>query len=268
MTYLDDNQTAPIPILTVGIIENLAQRPQMAIEERIDRALQAIGRPPAEIGKFVSKESNLREIDVPEIQKRLLFHAATECGTSREDFGWLLNEMTGAGLIGSANPMHLGHMKSVLALQGLNRLETGGGSLASRTAFVAMWFGSEVTDVCEKGIKPAITEAGYEPMRIDDEEHIDKIVAEIHRGRFVFCDLTCGLGKDSEGQDAAIARGSVCYEAGFAHGLDKPVIWTCREDLIGQAHFDMRQYSMISWKRGEEEKLRDALVNRIRAVIT
>ena len=34
-------------------------------------------------------------------------------------------------------------------------------------------------EVWEKGIRPAITEAGYEPVRVDKQEHVNKIDDEI-----------------------------------------------------------------------------------------
>jgi len=270
---LIDDQTALIPFLTPDIIENCAQQPPLTIEQRIDRALQIIGRPPAEMSKFVLRESNLKEIDDLGIRKRLGFHAATECGASQVDFDWLLDEMAHAGLVRATNSSTVGVTRSVLTLQGLNRLETGGVPVsAPETAFVAMWFGTEVDDVYEKGIKPAIKKAGYKPLRINEKLHTnkidDEIIAEIRRARFLVCDLTCGMGKDSEDTATAIARGSVYYEAGFAKGLDTPVIWTCRKDLIKHAHFDVRQYMMIEWEQGKEEDLKDKLVNLIRAVIT
>ncbi len=268
---LGHGQTAQVPTLNSDIIKSLAKQPPLTIEQRIDRALQVIGRPPAVIDRiFLGKLDQISILD-PDSQQHLLLRAATECGASQQEFLWLLDEMIDAALIKPADTSKAGQTINILTIQGLNRLETGGAPLASRTAFVAMWFDPKVDDAYEKGIKPAIEKAEYKSVRIDDEEHInkidDKIIAEIHRARFVVCDLTCGLGTDSRGQDTAITRGSVYYEAGFAHGLDKPVIWTCREDLINQAHFDVRQYNMIRWQKGKEEALRNALVNRIRAVI-
>jgi hypothetical protein len=61
------------------------------------------------------------------------------------------------------------------------------------------------------------------------------------------------------------ARGGVYYEAGFAHGLNLPVIFTCREDAIGKVHFDTRQYNHIVWETVEE--LRDKLAKRIAATV-
>ena len=70
--------------------------------------------------------------------------------------------------------------------------------------------------------------AGYDPLRIDRVEHVakidDEIVAQIRRSRFVLADFTGH-------------RGGVYFEAGFALGLNLPVIWTCRQDAVDQLHF-------------------------------
>ena len=97
-------------------------------------------------------------------------------------------------------------------------------------------------------------------MRIDQKEHInridDEIIAEIRRSRFLVADFSHGDGG---------ARGGVYYEAGFAHGLDLPVIFTCREDSVETLHFDTEHYNHIVWANPEE--LREKLKNRILAVI-
>ena len=130
----------------------------------------------------------------------------------------------------------------------------------SSLSFVAMWFDDSLTEAYEKGIKPAIEETGYTPLRIDQKEHInkidDEIIAEIRRSRFLVADFTHG----SDG-----ARGGVYYEAGFAHGIELPVIFTCREDAVETLHFDTSHYSHIVWTTPEE--LREKLKNRILAVI-
>ena len=60
-------------------------------------------------------------------------------------------------------------------------------------------------------------------------------------------------------------RGGVYYEAGFAEGLGIDIFWTCREESIGDLHFDTRQYNHIIWTNPAD--LREKLTNRIRAVI-
>lgn len=126
----------------------------------------------------------------------------------------------------------------------------------SKQAFVAMWFNDEMTDAYENGIKRAVFAAGYQPFRVDQHEHTnkidDEIIAQIRRSMFLVADMTGH-------------RGGVYYEAGFAYGLGLPVILTCRKDALDDLHFDIRQYNCIVWETPEQ--LRDALTNRIKAAI-
>lgn len=122
--------------------------------------------------------------------------------------------------------------------------------------FVAMWFGDEMSHVYPDCLAPAIRTAGYEPHRVDEREHInkidDEIILQIRRSRFVVADATG-------------ARGGVYYEAGFAHGLGIPVFWTCRKDY--ELHFDVRQYNCIFWENDQLADFRQALAARIEAVL-
>jgi nucleoside 2-deoxyribosyltransferase len=121
--------------------------------------------------------------------------------------------------------------------------------------FVAMWFNDEMADAYRDGIEPAVRETGYEPLRIDRSHHInkidDQIIAEIRRSAIVVADFTGH-------------RGGVYYEAGFAHGLGKQVIFTCRQDMLADLHFDVRQYNTIVWR--DATQLGVELRNRLLAV--
>ena len=127
-------------------------------------------------------------------------------------------------------------------------------------AFVAMWFDQSVDGLYEMGIGPAVQAAGYKPLRIDQKPDAnkidDEIVAEIRRSRFVVADCTHGEGG---------ARGGVYYEAGFAYGLNIPVIFTCREDMFDKIHFDTRQYNHIGWTEPVDlvEPLKQRILARI-----
>lgn len=142
----------------------------------------------------------------------------------------------------------------------LHLAELAHGPVDSSQAFIAMWFDTSLDDAWNKGIGPAVRESGYTAMRIDQKDHInkidDEIIAEIRRSKFLIADLTEG--------DAG-TRGSVYYEAGFAHGLGIPVIFTCREDSLEKVHFDIRQYPLILW--GNPEDLKPRLAQRISAVL-
>jgi len=126
----------------------------------------------------------------------------------------------------------------------------------SKKAFIAMWFDKSMDPILDNAIYPAVEEAGYEPIRIDRVEHIDKvddkIIAEIRSSKFLIADLTGH-------------RNGVYFEAGFALGLGIPVIWCVKEDYSKKTHFDVRQFNLIIWKN--EKDLKEKLLNRIKAVI-
>ena len=170
-----------------------------------------------------------------------------------EEKGWIkgkLGSAAGGGVVGVVQ----------ISVEGYSHISDITSKQDSAKCFVAMWFHDSTNKAWEQGIKLGIEDAGYEAVRIDQQEHNDKIddriIAEIRRSRFVVADFT-------QGEDGA--RGGVYYEAGFAHGLGIEVIFTCREDTLEHVHFDTRQYNHIVWKKPEE--LRQGLAARISAVI-
>jgi hypothetical protein len=125
--------------------------------------------------------------------------------------------------------------------------------------FVAMSFHDSLNEAWEKGIEPALrTDCGMDPVRVDKREHnekiCDKIIAEIRMCQFLVADFT-------------LHRQGVYFEAGFALGLGRPVIWMCREDEFApeKVHFDTRQYNHIVWTSPDD--LRVKLANRVIATI-
>ena len=128
----------------------------------------------------------------------------------------------------------------------------------SNIAFIAMWFNSELNKLFDPYIKNAVLDSGYNPVRIDKHEHInridDEIIVLIKRSKFLIAEFT--------GQ-----RGGVYFESGFALGLGLPVIWICKRSEIKEIHFDTNHYNFILWKENELGYFQKALQNRIEAVI-
>lgn len=110
-------------------------------------------------------------------------------------------------------------------------------------AFVAMWFDPDLDAAWAEGFQPGITSAGYRAERsgsVASTEPIDrKLIGDIRRSRFVVADATGH-------------RPNVYFEAGYALALDKPVIWTVREDHKDDLHFDTRQFPHLIWKDPED----------------
>ena len=131
-------------------------------------------------------------------------------------------------------------------------------NLESSQGFIAMSFEEALTEVYVKAFKPAVEEAGYDAFRVDHEPHNDmidnKIISEIRRSRFLVADLTDH-------------KQGVYFEAGYAHGLNIPVLWTCREDQGSKTHFDARQFNQVRWTPEDLGKLREDLSLMISAVV-
>jgi hypothetical protein len=124
-------------------------------------------------------------------------------------------------------------------------------------AFVAMSFAEERERVYDAAIKPALESTGWTPLRVDREQFEDKIcdriVVEIRRSALMVVECT--------GQ-----RPNVYFEAGFAMGLNIPVIWCVRQDEAekNKLAFDIRQYPHIFWM--DENDLKIKLTDRIAAL--
>jgi hypothetical protein len=136
--------------------------------------------------------------------------------------------------------------------QRLSDLE--GADIGSDAVFVAMWF-SEETALYRSAAVAGIKAAGYAPVIVDQIEYngfiVDRILASIRDSRCVIADFT----SIAESDDAAKpkigggARGGVYWEAGYAYGLKKQVIHTCRRDhaSLRRTHFDIEQYNTVFW---------------------
>ena len=177
-----------------------------------------------------------------------------------EELQYLTDYLVGKGWLEKSTKATIALIVTVEGYTRLAKLEQV--IVDSSQAFVAMWFDNSLDPVYDEAISPAIKNMGYEAIRIDRRHHLDKIddriIAEIRRSRFIIADFTQGDGG---------ARGGVYYEAGFAHGLDIPVIFTCRKDIVDRKliHFDTRRYPHIVWNSPEELKMQ--LEDRIGAVI-
>lgn len=172
-----------------------------------------------------------------------------------EEFRQYLHWLKTGGLLFSSGTLQ--QETFGLTVEGWNRVQPlprpGG---IPRRCFVAMWFSDVTKDAYDRGIEPGVIDAGFKPIRIDRKEHNneipDEIMAEIRDCQFMVADFT--------GQ-----RHGVYYEAGFAVGLGRPVIYCCREDEVPKLHFDTNHKNHVVWTTPEE--LRDRLFKRIRVTI-
>lgn len=135
------------------------------------------------------------------------------------------------------------------------------GSTESRQVFMAMQYGNqELDNIVKDVLKPAVRSAGYDLVRLDDDNPAglidDRLRIEIRKSKFLIADL-------SHGNKGAY------WEAGFAEGLGKQVIYTCNKDVFddeGQKpHFDANHHLTIVWDRNKINEAAEKLKACIRA---
>ena len=232
------------PTITTRLVKDALNKLPLPVHERAERLLRY----------FASRSDKVGEdLEIDDYSGAMAWSESID----EEEVAFLIDYLVEMGWLFPADT--LGSM-GIVSVDGYGHIADLASNQDSAQCFVAMWFSEEMDDPYEQGIKRAIESAGYEPMRIDRKEHAnkidDEIIAEIRRSRFLIADFT-------QGDDGA--RGGVYYEAGFAHGLNLPVIFSCRSDMVNELHFDTRQYNHIVWKTPKE--LRRDLTNRIEAVI-
>lgn len=133
----------------------------------------------------------------------------------------------------------------------------------SRKGFMAMKFGDPQLDaVFRDHFKPAVHQAGFELMRLDDEPRAglidDRLRLEIRTSRFMVADLSH-------------VNAGAYWEAGFAEGLGRPVIYTCRKDVFddpkSKPHFDTNHYLTVVWDPADPAAAAEQLKTVIRVTL-
>ena len=118
-----------------------------------------------------------------------------------------------------------------------------------RKVFMAMQYGDSKLDAIYKEIKKAVNQTGFELFRLDKVLKAglidNQLRIEILNSRFLIAELT----KDNSG---------AYWEAGFAEGLGRPVIYICEKKKFNEfkTHFDTNHHTTIIW---DEENLSDAM---------
>jgi nucleoside 2-deoxyribosyltransferase len=162
----------------------------------------------------------------------------------RKEFIELTFETTSGGSIFWGNP-------GVILEKGWIEIEQNIKKQHSKNVFIAMWFDSRMEKAFQE-IKRALNDLGLNAIRIDKVQHNNEISGEILKKikdcKFLIADVTN-------------QRNGVYFEAGFALGLQKKIIWSCKKDDLTNIHFDTRQYNHIIWESENDiyEKFKDRI---------
>ena len=126
---------------------------------------------------------------------------------------------------------------------------------------MAMQYGDAALDrIVDEFFRAAVKETGFELFRLDDEPKAglldDRMRVEIKSARFIIAELTHGN------------RGAY-WEAGYADGLGKPVIYTCEESAWAErkTHFDTNHHLHVVWNANDIVAAMVRLKATIRATI-
>ena len=130
-----------------------------------------------------------------------------------------------------------------------------------RKAFMAMKFGdAELENVLNEVFKPAVLQTGFELQKLDDAPVAglidDRLRVEVQSSDFIIADLT----HDNLG---------AYWEAGYAEGLGKPVIYTCEKEKFEteKTHFDTNHHLTIVWDKNNPAEAGEKLKATIRATL-
>lgn len=147
-----------------------------------------------------------------------------------------------------------------LTLDGWDRYEAEKhGKVAGKYGFIAMPFGDAVLDpFVGTVVKPAVKDGiGYELLDMRDVARagiIDNLLrTQIRDAAFVIVDLT----HDNSG---------AYWEAGYAEGLGKPVVYICegRKFEDAKTHFDTNHCTTVLWSNDAPDDFRQQLIATLR----
>ena len=241
------------PQVTREVIELAINKRPLPVHERAERLLRLMASSADKVAdRIQTSEGSLNRLRAYAWSESVESNELDYLADYLEEMGWIRNVIRSLG----RGPVH----ELVVSVAGHSRIAEAETNVDSSQAFVAMWFDPQMDDAYDHGIKLAIEDAGYKPLRIDRQPDVnkidDEIIAGIRKSRFLVADFT-------QGEDGA--RGAVYFEAGFASGLGLRFIYTCRKDKVKELAFDTRQYNHIIWETPDD--LRTNLKNRIEAWI-
>jgi hypothetical protein len=183
---------------------------------------------------------------------------------SEEGAGFVISHTLERGLISGvvakflSGPLHISNTQLTFSgWQYYDNLKKG--SLDSRKAFMAMKYGDIEMDTVFEQFKQSVAQAGFDLVRLDQRPVAglidDSLRVEIRTSRFLISDLTHG-------------NAGAYWEAGYAEGLGKPVIYSCRKDAFKeQAHFDTNHHLTVMWELSNLARSANELKATIRATL-
>jgi len=161
---------------------------------------------------------------------------------TQTEFENVLNDMRDKGFV-SVNYAKSEISLTVKGEEHCKKIQKGG--FDSRQAFMAMAFGKEDLNKAKKHFQIAVEKSGRKLVFADEMREVglidERIRDAIRKSAFVIADLSHG-------------NQGVYFEAGYADGEGKPVIYTCNKEVWddenakkANVHFDAEHQRVIIW---------------------
>ncbi len=240
-----------VPFLTTDLVEDLLKRPLPSVFEQANNLIRWFGENLPGPGEMLVIGPNTHQF---------LVGAKTPNG-----FGLLVTHLFDNNYLSGAYARLVddpGAARLTLTFKGweqFDRIQRG--AVDSRKAFMAMQYGEADLDrVVAEVFRPAVAQTGFSLVRLDDRPQAglidDRLRVEIRASRFLIADLTH-------------RNAGAYWEAGYAEGLGKPVIYTCERSVFEreQTHFDTNHHLTVIWDAGAPNRAADPLKATIRATL-
>jgi predicted small metal-binding protein len=239
------------PILKYNLIESILKRSLPSVEEQVNNFILWIG-----------DKTDSGEV----VEVFGLTHQSVIGAKSPDGFMFILEYLLDRGLLQpeAQNMIVASHEVATVRLsfdgwQYYAQLKRG--EVNSRMAFMAMAYGNkELANIVEDHFKQAVKETGFELYRLDQKLKAgpidDQLRVAIRTSRFLISDLTD-------------ENAGAYWESGYAEGLGKPVIYTCKKDVFEKykTHFDTNHHLTIIWDEQNIQKTMTELKATIRATL-
>lgn len=242
--YVYEHQSPREPFhLTPVAITTIQKMSPISLEEKIHKLMRWIER------KTEYPGHTIRQIyDYPEI-------ISTCYAKDTNEIKFFLDHLEERKLILATNDIKYDFK---ITVDGFRYMESLRNTINSNLCFCAMSFEKQHKYIYDEVIEPAVKRAGFDIQRVDEAPYndgiVDKIIALIRQSKFMIADLSGN-------------KHGVYYEAGFAKGLEKQVIYTCEDEFFSNIHFDVRHLNFLKWNKSDITDAVDKLSWRIEGTI-
>ncbi|MHC4169624.1 MAG: hypothetical protein ACYSWQ_21985 [Planctomycetota bacterium] len=242
-----DEQFCPdVIIVDTKLVDAIMKRPPPSPAEQADNLIRWLGESGQSYGEYLSLEA---------ANDLSIIGSATG-----QEFMWVSRHLSDSGLIkGSFTTTGVNVMLSFEGWQYYEQLKSG--DTAGQKAFMAMEYGNvELDKIVDEVLRPAVKQTGFDLFKLVDRPRAgsidDRLRIEIQTSRFLIADLTH-------------ENAGAYWEAGYAEGLGKQVIYTCEKEKFEEqkTHFDTNHHLTVVWDADNPHEAAEALKATIRATL-